>query len=164
LHASYFIKVTSQANAPFFVDQEEIVLTRHGIWLSDGLEITHEPTRKLFARSLKRDALGYFLQIGRETKRIQVEDTPYFIHRIDGSPDQGYLLWINDETHEPLNPVTLQYQPGRLVCELKQNEKAGCQAKFLSAAYFDLLKNLEEDANTYFLRFGSIRINLAQKR
>lgn len=147
----------SQGNAPFFVDNEVITLTRNGVWLSDGTEITHEPTRRLFARSLKRDSLGWTLQVGRETKRITVEDTGYFIHRIDGSPEMSYELWLNDETREPLDPTTLHYQPGRLSCRLARGE----EAKFLHAAYFDLLKDLGEDERGYFLNIQGKRYPLA---
>jgi hypothetical protein len=151
-------------NTQFFVDREVIILTRNGIWLADGTEITHEPTRRLFARSLKKDEKGYFLQIGRETKRIEVEDTAYFIQRIDGDPNQGFRLSINDETQESLNPATLKYRPGRLTCQIKGNPAE--EAKFLHSAYFDLLKDLQEDSKSYFLEFGGknrIRVTLAQK-
>lgn len=149
-----------ESNAPFFVDREVIVVTRNGIWLADGVEISHEPTRRLFARSLKRDGEGYYLHIGRETKRIEIEDTPYFIQRIDGTPEQGYELWINDETKERLSPVTLKYRPGRLVCKIKNGEE---EAKFLHAAYFDLLRFLKEDLETYYLEITGKKISLAGK-
>lgn len=152
-------------NTPFFVDREVIVLSQNGVWLSDGTEITHEPTRRLFARSLKKDEQGYFLQVGRETKRIEVEDTAYFIHRIDGDPQRGFQLWVNDETQEPLDPATLDYRPGRLTCRIKKNPVE--EAKFLHSAYFDLLKDLQEDSKSYFLQFGQARtltrVTLAQK-
>ena len=151
-------------NTPFFVDREVILLTRNGIWLADGTEITHEPTRRLFAKSLKKDEKGYFLQVGRETKRIEVEDTAYFIHRIDGDPQVGFKLTINDETQETLDPGTLTYKPGRLTCRIKGNP--GEEAKFLHSAYFDLLKDLQEDSKSYFLNFGGkdrIRITLSGK-
>ncbi len=156
--------IMKTANAPFFVDNEVIILTRNGVWLADGTEISHEPTRRLFAKSLKKDAAGYFLSIGRETKRITVEDTAYFVHRIDGSPNAGFELWINDETHEKLVPSTLEYRPGRLVCRIKSGAKEGAEkAKFLHAAYFDLLKSLEEDSKSYFLKIGGVRVELASK-
>jgi hypothetical protein len=143
------------SNAPFFVDREVIVLTRNGVWLADGHEITHEPTRKLFARSLRKDPDGYRLYIGRETKLIQVEDTAYFVTRVDGTQ-----LSINDETREALDPTTLQYRPGRLTCRIKGGTE---EAKFLHAPYFDLLRDLKEDAEHYFLEFGSRKITLARK-
>ena len=101
--------------APFFVDREVIILNRYGIWLADGIEITHEPTRRLFARSLKRDPSNknYYLEVGREKKQIQVEDTPYFILRIDGDSSTGYELSLNDETREPLSGSKIR--PCRLI-------------------------------------------------
>jgi len=147
----------SQENAPFFVDTEVIRLTRSGVWMSDGTEITHEPARRLFARSLKRDDQGWILCVGRETKRIEVEDTAYFIHRVDGTPDEGYLLWLNDETLESLDPGTLLYRPGRLTCRLGRGE----EARFLHSAYIDLLRGLSEDEQGYFLRVQGSRFTLA---
>ncbi len=149
-------------SAPFFSDPEVIVLTKNGIWLADGMEITHEPTRRLFSKSLKKKESGYYLSIGRETKDITVEDTAYFVLRIDGNPESGYELLLNDETREPLKAQTLLYRPGRLTCRIKDGTE---EAKFLHSAYFDLLKDLQEDATSYYLDFGqpSIRIRLASK-
>jgi hypothetical protein len=154
-----------QENAPFFVDREVIVLTRNGDWLADGTEITHEPSAKLFARSLKKDEQGYYLHIGRETKRIQVEDTAYFVVRIDGNPNNGFVLSINDQTQEKLQPGSLKYRPGRLTCSIKGGQE---EAKFLHASYFDLLKHLQEDQRSYFLEFegsekGKTRVELSAK-
>ena len=125
---------------------------------------THEPTRKLFARSLKKDELGYYLHIGRETKRIEVEDTAYFIQRISGDPSQALELFLSDETQEKLEPVTLRYRPGRLTCRIKSGSE---EAKFLRNAYFDLLKSLQEDSAGYFLELSDgkkkQRITLSKK-
>lgn len=147
----------------FFVDNEVIVLTKNGTWIADGTEISHEPTRRLFAKSLKKDQKGYTLHIGRETKQIQVEDTAYFIHRVDGSAEDGYKVWINDETQENLDPSTLKYQPGRMTCKIKGGTE---DAKFLHAAYFDLLKGLKQDSTSYYLEFGKaakpVKVNLSK--
>ena len=157
-------------HTPFFVDNEVIVLTKNGIWLADGIEISHEPTRRLFAKSLIKGQNGYHLHIGRETKDIYVEDTAYFIHRIEGAPETGYKLWINDETQESLDPTTLKYQPGRLTCKIKNGTRNGTEkgteeAKFLHSAYHDLLKELKQDSASYYLEFGAaegcLRIDVA---
>jgi hypothetical protein len=156
--------MTFQQNAPFFVDREIIVLTRNGIWLADDTEISHEPTAKLFARSLKKDNQGYYLHIGRETKRIKVEDTAYFVTRIDGDPRKNVTLSLNDQTQETLNPLTLKYRPGRLTCRIKEGQE---EARFLHRSYFDLLKDLQEDEKSYYLEFPTSgttsRIDLAAK-
>ena len=46
--------MAEQKNAPFFVDKEVIILSKNGLWLSDGQEITHEATRKIFSTNLKK--------------------------------------------------------------------------------------------------------------
>jgi hypothetical protein len=120
--------------------------------MADGQEITHEPTRRLFARSLKKDERGYFIAIGFETKRIQVEDTAYFVQRIDGSAAHGFELLLSDGTRETLAPKTLVYQPGRLTCKIKTGTE---EAKFLHSSYIDLLKNLQEDESGYYMEFGT---------
>src|SRR5258708_4281910 len=97
---------SADQNAPFFVDSEVIRLTSNGVWMSDQTEITHEPTRRLFARNLER-APGadrrYLIKISRESKSIVVEDTAYFVQRIDGTPERGFEITLNDGTQEKLN-------------------------------------------------------------
>jgi hypothetical protein len=138
--------------APVFVDRETIRLSKNGTWLSDGVEITHEVTRRAFAKNLKKDKEGYFISIGRETKRIIVEDTAYFVLSLEGSPTQGYVLRMNDETSEALIPETLKYTPGRLTCLVKEKNE---EARFLHPAYFDLLSQLQEDESQYYLNIST---------
>jgi hypothetical protein len=151
-------------NAPFFVDNEVITLTKNGIWIADGTEITHEPTRRLFARSLKKIDQGYQLEIGRETKRIHVEDTAYFVIRIDETQDGRLELLLSDETREILDPSTLNYRSGRLTCRIKNSQE---EAKFIHAPYMDLLQSLKEDSQGYYLELKSknekIRVQLENK-
>lgn len=151
--------LSSSTQNPFFMDREVIVLSKNGIWLSDGIEITHEQTVRLFSKSLREDEKGYFLQVGPETKRVEVEDTPYFIQRLKGDSVQGFELLLNDESREILNPETLDYKPARLTCRVKSNQ----EAKFLHQAYFDLLKDLQEDQTHYFLEFNSSSSSRKQK-
>ena len=148
-----------ESNAPFFIDTEVIRLTKNGIWLSDGTEISHEPTRELFSRSLVRTPGGWELRIGRDTKKIEVEDTAYFVTGISGDPERGITLVLAGGGREPLRPETLRYRPGRLTCTLAHGE----EAKFLHAPYFHLLQNLEEDDKSYFLRLGVKKFTLALK-
>jgi len=144
------------------LDQETIILTRNGLWLSAGEEITHEATRRAFAKNLKKDAQGYFIQIQHETKYIKVEDTAYFVTRLTGDPWKGFELTLNDEAQEKLDPSTLSYRPGRLTCVITRNGVRE-EAKFLLAAYFDILRELEEDEKSYFVIINKIRVELAKK-
>ena len=149
-------------NVPSFVYREVIRLTAAGIWLSDEHEISHEPTRRLFAKSLRHDSQGYQIVIGSESKRILVEDTAYFIHRMDRLENGTVQLWVNDEEIEPLVPATLEYRPGRLTCQIQRRGQQET-AKFLHAAYVDLLQNLDEDESRYFLRLSGREFTLARK-
>jgi hypothetical protein len=157
-------------SAPFFSDNEVITLSKDGVWLADGQEITHEGTCQLFSRNLKKDAEGYYIevtgrvgdQIRRETKRIQVEDTAFFVQRLEGDPAGGYELFLSDGMKISLDPGTLRYRPGRLTCRVVTpiGEE---EAKFLRMPYFDLLQHLEEDDEGYFLNFSGSHIRLARK-
>jgi hypothetical protein len=138
---------------PEYVDREVIILDKDGVWIADDSEITHEPTRRLFARSLKKDAEGYFLSIGRETKRIEVEDTAYFVERILTES----TLHLSDGTQEVLDPGTLRYTPGRLTCRIKNGSE---EAKFLRIPYHEILRDLEEDNGKYFVHFNGKKIPL----
>lgn len=161
---------SAEPGAPAFQDTEAVTLSKEGVWLADGEEITHEGTLRMFARNLKKDAEGYLIevsgkvgdQIRRETKRVKVEDTAYFVQRIEGDPHQGYVLSLSDETQVSLDPGTLRYRPGRLVCRV-MTRLGEEEAKFLRAPYFELLRFLEEDAEGYFLNFAGTRIQLARK-
>lgn len=153
-------------NAPFFVDNEVICLRRNGVWMSDHTEITHEPTRRMFSQNLERipgSERQYQIKIGRESKTIVVEDTAYFVQRIDGTPETEFKITLNDGTQEILNLMTLKYQPGRLTCTVVRRGFTE-EAKFLSTAYMDLLSFMREDESSYYLEVPSMgRIFLAKK-
>jgi hypothetical protein len=140
-----------------FVDLEVITLNAEGEWLSNGQPIEHETTLELFPKLLKRDEQGYFLQLQHETKRIVVEDTPFFVRALEGDRERGYMMILNDGTREPLDPSTLAYRPGRLVASVKGGELA----KFKRAPYFELLKDIQEDQKGYFLILQGDRFDLS---
>ena len=86
----------------------------------------------------------------------EVEDTAYFVTRIDGSCDQGFELWISDGTKEQLQTETLRYRPNRLVCKIRNGKE---EAKFLHAPYNELLRDLKRDGKGYFLEIEGKRID-----
>jgi hypothetical protein len=145
-----------------YEDKEKIVLSKDGVWLTDGEEITHQATCQGFSRNLKRDADGYFIEIGRDKKRIEIEDTAYFVVRLEGDPKMGYEAVLSDGSMVGLDPGSLKYKPGRLTCRVATaiGEE---EAKFLRAPYFEILSFLEEDEQGYFLNFAGSRIQLAKK-
>lgn len=143
-----------------FVDHETLRLARNGVWLSNGHEVTHEEQRRAFARHLGRDDEGWFIRIGADFKRVEVEDTGYFVEGLEGSPGSGFTIRLNDGTSERLAPRTLAYSPDRLICRVHGGRD---EARFLSVPYTLLLKNLQEDDRAYFILLEGRRIELAAK-
>ena len=144
-----------------YTDREILTLTREGEWLSNGEPFGHEPTRSLFAKSLKRRPDGsWWLEIGRESKQVRVEDTAYFVLRIEGDRRAGYEILLSDGTREPLRPETLLLTPGRLTCLTA----GGHEARFLRAPYTDLLlQALGERDGSYDLEIQGRRHHLGDR-
>ena len=140
---------------------ENIILTKNGVWLSEGEEITHERTKLAFSRNLHRCKNGYEIKIGQERKSIHVEDTLYFITSIEGSPEIGFTLHTNDLRIGELDPTTLQYRPGRLTCRVPDpNSGLMEEAKFLSPAYYEILKHLTQDDAGFSITIEGNKIRL----
>lgn len=143
---------------PLFTDRETILLTKEGIFLTDGEEITHARTSDAFHRFLGRDADGYFITIGKDFKRINVEDTARFVRqvRFTGSGgDARVEIDLLDGTSEVLDPTTLTYSAERLTCNVKGFAEGFPEtAKFLRAAHTEFFMRALEDADGYRISIG----------
>ena len=148
----------------FFGFFENIILTKNGVWLSNGEEITHEGTLLAFSRNIYRCKDGYEIRLGNERKTIHVEDTTYFITSIEGAPELGFTLRMNDQRVSELDPTTLQYKPGRLTCKIPDPKTdINEEAKFLSAAYYELLKYIVHDENGFTITIEGKKIILSKE-
>ena len=130
----------------------KIFLDKEGRWFHEGMEITHLRTLELFSRSVCRDADGgYWLQIGRERARIEVEDTPYMVREVSFHEAEVELK-LNDGSSEILDPGTLWIGAGNvLYCNVKSEK---LPARFLRPAYYQLVSQVEQDEDGYFLELG----------
>ncbi len=149
---------------PFFVQGEKILLKKDGTWIADGIEITHEETRKIFYKSIHWDSeqKKYYLEIGYERLFIEVEDTPYFVTELERTGKKIFAKLSSTVEIEILATNLLyvyQHPQGVLYLMLPENERA----RFLSASYYDLLKDLTEDENGYFLTIVGERVCLLSK-
>jgi hypothetical protein len=141
---------------PLFQDNETIRLTKDGEFLSNGEPITHDRTIEAYHRHLRRDAEGWFIEIGNNLKRIEVEDTGYFVRDIEWSGEAGSRgerveLLLSDGARETLDPGTLSYRPDRLVCMVKGGHET---ARFLRKPYHELLLRALHSGTRYELRIG----------
>ncbi len=161
-------------NSEIFVEKETIRLTRDGVFLSDRdgagpEEILHARTVDAFHRFLGKDEEGYFVRIGREFKRIEVEDTPRFVTaiRFEGTGDgERCFLKLYGGFETELDPTTLNYDGGsRLICQVPAyGNLPAAEARFLRAPYLELLLRAEENQVGYALRIGGKEILLAVTR
>jgi hypothetical protein len=149
------------AETPLFIDRETIRLTREGVFLSDGEEITHGRTVDAYHRFLGRDDEGYFIAIGRDFKRIEVEDTASFVAEIDWAPgDESIELTLRDGTRQTLDPETVRYRADRLTCQIRRPDGRTEEAKFLRKPYLEFLLHALDDKSGYHVRIGSKTIRL----
>lgn len=145
---------------PIFVDRETIRLSKEGVFLSDGDEITHAKTVSAFHRFLDRDDEGYFIRIGRDFKRIEIEDTARFVTGIDWrGENEPVELTLASGERENLDPATVEFRPGRLTCRVGEKRE---EAKFLRQPYLELLMHALADENGYTLRLGGKTIALGK--
>lgn len=151
------------ADTSFFGIHEEIILTKNGVWLSNGEEITHTGTLIGFSKHIFRNTNGYEIRIGlgekQERKQIQVEDTIYFVTTLEGNPNEGYLIRLNDGRKLALDPQSLKYKPGRLTCNVPHpNEGTTEEAKFLSPAYYEILNHLTSNGDRFSIEIQGKKI------
>jgi hypothetical protein len=147
---------------PIFIDRETIQLTKDGVFLSDGEEITHARTVAGFHKFLGRDETGYFIRIGTDFKRIEVEDTSAFVVGIEWSGTEGneiVELALASGEKERLDPATLAYRPDRLTCRVKKGTE---EAKFLRKPYLELLMHALAEKDGYSIRVAGQTIRLGQ--
>ena len=145
---------------PFFAKGEKIVLKKDGTWIADGTEITHEQTRDLFYRAIHFDKAEkkYYLEVGFERIFIEVEDTCFFVTALEKSANK-LSAKLSNTASESISPKNLSYQNETLYLSLANGERA----RFLSAPYYDLLQELKEDKEYYYLKLGKERANLEKK-
>ena len=154
--------MSAEQDTRFFGIHESIILTKNGIWLSDGEEITHERMILAFSKNIFRCPEGFEIRIGTEKKVIHVEDTFYFVRGLDGSTETGFSIRLNDGRTLPLDPLTIRYQPGRLTCRVPSHQDSMQEeAKFLSSAYYELLRHLEKENDGFSLTIQGEKIFLS---
>ena len=139
------------AKAGFWaIESHTIRFGADGRWYSDDEEIVNQRIARLFSQSVQRGEDGAFwLVIGDERARIVVDDTPYVVTRVDGSPEDGFTIGLNDGTQEPLPTASLEIsQRSVLYCDVKQG---AYRARFLRAAQIELLSHAREASGGFEL-------------
>ncbi len=143
------------------IESHQIRFGRDGRWYADDEPITNQRIADLFARHVTRGEDGsWWLRIGDERARIVVEDTPWVVTRIDGSPQEGFRVTLNDGTSEPLDPSSLTLGANDvLYCAVKDGTE---RARFLRPAQMELLGHVELEDDRFVLAVSGGKYEIAR--
>jgi uncharacterized protein len=144
----------------YAVESGKISFRKDGNWYSDEERIDNPRIALLFSQSIRQNPDGsYFLQVAEERATITVEDTPYVVKGVDDNGDGGFILILNDDTREALDPATLEVGADNV---LYARVKGGrYRARFLRPAYYHLSTSFEADGSgRFFIQSGGKRYPL----
>lgn len=138
------------ARAGFWaIESNTIRFGRDGRWYSDDEPIVNQRIARLFAQHITRGDDGqWWLVVGDERAPIVVDDTPFVVTRVDGSPRDGFSIELNDGSAEPLPADSLHIEDDVLYCSVKEAE---FEARFLRAAQAELLGHARQEGDGYVL-------------
>jgi hypothetical protein len=146
------------------IGASHIMFGRDGHWYADGERIANRRIALLFSRHLVRLGDGsYALVMGDEKASVEVQDTPWVVTRVDGHPDRGFRVTLNDETQERLDPASLAIEPDHAFsCRVK----GGTRVRFLRSAYNVLARYIDAggEAGRFVLEVQGRRHLLAPRR
>ena len=114
---------------------------KDGRWYCDGEPIANAAICRLYARAMTVDGAGQArLELGEDRALVDVEDTPWVVTGIDGSPDAGFEIALNDGSREPLDLASLAVGAGDV---LYARARGGHRVRFLRPAYYHLMRHAE---------------------
>lgn len=133
-----------------------LFLSKRGAFFQDGEEVTHERTRELLHRSLKKQGAMWVVEVAGEALDVILEDTPRFVLSYERATG---VMKLSDGTTEELRPETLEIRADHsIACKLKN----GLAAAFTSPAYYELSKDVNElPDGGYSLSFKGKEIQLS---
>jgi hypothetical protein len=136
----------------------KISFGKDGWWYANDERIENRRINLLFSQHLRKTPEGaYEIAIGWDKVAVVIDDAPYVVTQVTGDPMQGFVLRLNDESEEPLDPTTLSVgQDNVLYCRVKGGEH---RARFLRPAYYQLATHIQEagEGEGFFLPLGEAK-------
>jgi uncharacterized protein len=138
------------------IESHTIRFGKDGRWYADQEPISNSRISALFSRHVTRgDDGAYWLVVGDERARIEVEDTPFVVVRVDGDPTSGFRVRLNDDTSEDLQGDSLELgADDALSCAVKEGRY---RARFLRPAQAELLTHAQAAGASFVLPLGGGR-------
>jgi uncharacterized protein len=140
----------------------DIRIDREGVWFYKGTEMSRRDIINYFYQHLLRDESGYFIQVGHQRCRVDVEDTAYVVRAVywtgvGNNLEENARLLLSDDSIEELDPETLRIgQENILYCGVKARR---FDARFSTSSYHHLAENIRYDAlnDSYFIELKGRR-------
>jgi len=130
-----------------------IFIDKEGRWFHKGAEMVRRDIVRFFYERIGMDSFGrYMIRWGDERCYLDVEDTPFVVHKVRREEDggiQGFRLFLSDDTTEGLTPQTLFLgEENVLYCMVKQGK---FPARFHRPAYYQLAEFVQEEEGRFYL-------------
>jgi len=142
----------------------KLKIDKDGRWFQNGAEIIHPEIYRLFTGKLEKTADGgYLVRFGRETCRVEVEDAPFVVRRVDELGDGGIVIQLNDNSQEPLDPERFWIGSGNVpYCRVKEGV---FHARFSRPAYYQLARHIVpgDDEKAFFLLIDGKRTEIKRQ-
>lgn len=143
---------------------DEISINAEGKWFHNGVQFKNTRLIAFFNKSIDitRDR-EYVIHYSNFVYPILVEDAPLFVtglrfHKIQNK--ETIIITLTSGDVEKLNLKTLFYRNNALYCHVRNGE---ILAKFKRSPSFELLQNIKETSDIYYLEICEERIILAEK-
>src|SRR5262249_7060920 len=120
---------------------------KDGLWYSDDEVIPNRAIRRLFSQTLRvlPDGRGR-LELGEDRADVVIEDTPWVVTGVEGSPVVGFTVLLNDETRERLDPAPRPAGAGGGTSPSGRGKGGAQGAPFPRPASYDLPRHVESGA------------------
>ena len=139
------------------ISSGRIKFGKDGRWYSDDEPIPNKAINRLFSQTLKILPDGRArLELGEDKADVIIEDTPWVITGVEGDRTRGFIVVLNDESREPLDPTTIRIgQDNVLYCRIKNGAH---EARLLRPAYYELMRHTQPTPD------GKVELEIAGRR
>ncbi len=143
---------------------DEIRIDPEGHWFHNGVVFKNKKLISFFNKSIDITKDGvYVLNYGGFVYPITVEDAPLFVtgfRFINNDNKESILIALNSGEVEKLDLNTLHYKNNALYCFVRNGE---ILAKFKRSPSYDLLQDVNDNEDIYYLELCGKRIVLSEK-
>ncbi|MBN2039118.1 MAG: DUF1285 domain-containing protein [Spirochaetes bacterium] len=145
-------------------DWDEIRIDSEGTWFHNGVAFKNKRLISFFNKSIDVTRDGqYVIHYGNFVYPVTVEDAPLFVTGVKYnsiSDEDIILIGLSSGEVEELDLRTIHYKKNSLYCYVRNGD---IPAKFKRSPSYEMLQNLRENSDIYFIELCGRKIVLAEK-